>query len=88
LDWNLPRIDQDIFSVHAFQSVIQAASDGTGWVWIDVACIDQRNDSELKSRRCFSLAELEAELDIALNQKSPMLAQLFVHLRPAPIGQA
>lgn len=45
---NIPRIDPDHFRVTEFQNVIARTlnlcdSDGIEFVWLDIACIDQRN---------------------------------------------
>ncbi|KAL8365223.1 hypothetical protein RB595_004159 [Gaeumannomyces hyphopodioides] len=46
-DWEIPAIDPEHFTVDAFDKVITALGAGgtIQWVWLDVACIDQREES-------------------------------------------
>jgi hypothetical protein len=45
--WKIPSIDPQFFTVDAFQKVVNEhlAIDGIEWAWVDVACINQDNDS-------------------------------------------
>lgn len=43
ISWAIPEIRPDAFTVDEFQIVLQKASAETGWLWVDVACIDQED---------------------------------------------
>jgi hypothetical protein len=44
--WKVPTIDETHFTVEAFQKVVhQTGMRGVEWAWIEIACIDQENDS-------------------------------------------
>jgi hypothetical protein len=48
IEWTIPRIDPEHFTVDDFQGVIKqscilGANDRVDFLWIDVGCIDQRN---------------------------------------------
>lgn len=44
--WKIPVVDDSHFTVQAFQNTLQVMKDnGTDWAWIDIACIDQEDDS-------------------------------------------
>lgn len=46
-DWEIPAIDPEHFTVDAFDKVITTLGAGgtIQWAWLDVACIDQREES-------------------------------------------
>ncbi|RPA78937.1 hypothetical protein BJ508DRAFT_151121 [Ascobolus immersus RN42] len=48
-DWPIPSVTPDHFTVEAFLKVIARIGQEVEWVWIDVACIDQRDDSAQKA---------------------------------------
>ncbi|KAK8051738.1 hypothetical protein PG993_003123 [Apiospora rasikravindrae] len=50
IEWDIPPILPSHFSVSDFQNVLTEVGvvQGSGWVWVDVACIDQRDGSEMK----------------------------------------
>ncbi|RDW58304.1 hypothetical protein BP5796_12234 [Coleophoma crateriformis] len=49
IKWRVPSIDANkAFSVDEFRDLLQQIAGEDGFVWVDVACIDQRNDSEEK----------------------------------------
>ncbi|KAK8073949.1 heterokaryon incompatibility protein-domain-containing protein [Apiospora phragmitis] len=43
ITWPIPEIRPDIFTADEFRNAIQSASTDTGWLWVDVACIDQKD---------------------------------------------
>lgn len=47
VEWPIPPINPRHFKVAEFEHVIRksAHEGGVGWVWVDIACIDQRDDS-------------------------------------------
>ncbi|RDW57103.1 hypothetical protein BP6252_13849 [Coleophoma cylindrospora] len=50
IDWRVPSIDaKEAFSVDEFRDLLQRIAGKDGFVWVDVACIDQRDDSEEKN---------------------------------------
>ncbi|KAK8133117.1 hypothetical protein PG999_001290 [Apiospora kogelbergensis] len=44
ITWPIPEIRPEIFTVEEFQNAIHKASADTEWLWLDVACIDQKDD--------------------------------------------
>ncbi|RYP35791.1 hypothetical protein DL768_010964 [Monosporascus sp. mg162] len=42
--WKIPSIDPSHFSVAEFETAIARATDKKGYLWLDVACIDQENN--------------------------------------------
>lgn len=45
--WKIPSIDPQHFSVAEFRTAIDHAANGSGFIWLDIACID-RESSEMK----------------------------------------
>lgn len=44
--WEIPMVDGVHFTVRAFQDALEVIrKNGTDWVWLDIACIDQENDA-------------------------------------------
>ncbi|KAF2122733.1 hypothetical protein BDV96DRAFT_561287 [Lophiotrema nucula] len=43
VDWKIPSIDPSRFTVEDFQRTLLAVSRDTPFIWLDVACIDQKN---------------------------------------------
>lgn len=43
ISWEMPSIYPNHFTVDSFYKVLQAAASPNGLVWVDVACIDQKN---------------------------------------------
>ncbi|KAH6997393.1 hypothetical protein EDB80DRAFT_727752 [Ilyonectria destructans] len=43
--WDIPGIKSSHFTVNEFQVAINRAADGMQFLWLDVACIDQKNNS-------------------------------------------
>ena len=43
--WEIPGIKKSHFMVSEFQKVIQTVANNRQFIWLDVACIDQENDS-------------------------------------------
>jgi hypothetical protein len=43
IDWETPAVSPHIFTVAEFQSVLQHVGNDVDWVWVDIACIDQKN---------------------------------------------
>ncbi len=43
IPWKVPAIKSEAFTVEAFKKVIGHAGKDLGWVWVDIACIDQGN---------------------------------------------
>lgn len=52
IDWDVPPISSDLFSVQDFEKVLLRVSEKTGiaFIWVDVACINQNPSSEEKAR--------------------------------------
>lgn len=52
IDWDVPSISPDLFSVEDFERVLLRVSEETGvdFIWVDVACINQNPSSEEKAR--------------------------------------
>jgi hypothetical protein len=47
IEWDIPGIDATrAFSAEEFRDVLQRVAGENNFVWVDVACIDQRKDSE------------------------------------------
>lgn len=42
--WDIPPVKESTFSVKDFQSVINTVGREFNYIWIDVACIDQKNE--------------------------------------------
>ena len=47
ISWDIPPVDENLFTVRRMQSVLDKITQRTGidFVWLDVACIDQRENS-------------------------------------------
>lgn len=44
--WKIPAVRGEHFTVAAFQNVSNSMrEDGIDWIWVDVACIDQEDES-------------------------------------------
>lgn len=43
--WKIPSVKPSHFTVQEFLSAIEAASCNRQWLWLDIACIDQENQS-------------------------------------------
>ena len=43
ISWKIPAVRPHIFTASAFASVLNLISQGFGWVWVDIACIDQED---------------------------------------------
>ncbi|KAK8103579.1 uncharacterized protein PG998_010612 [Apiospora kogelbergensis] len=65
IDWDIPSIIPSHFTVDEFQNVLKqiGLTYGSGWVWVDVACIDQRHDSEMKKIEIGRQAAIFANAD-------------------------
>ncbi|KAF2252737.1 hypothetical protein BU26DRAFT_600993 [Trematosphaeria pertusa] len=50
LEWEIPSIKRSHFTAEQFTRIIKkiGAENSAGWVWVDVACIDQRDGSAAK----------------------------------------
>ncbi|KAL8790490.1 MAG: hypothetical protein Q9195_006349 [Heterodermia aff. obscurata] len=43
ITWNVPRIKHSHFTVESFHDTLKRAAGRNGLVWVDIACIDQKN---------------------------------------------
>ena len=43
INWSVPRIKPSHFSAESFHQVLKRAAGTNGFVWVDIACIDQEN---------------------------------------------
>jgi hypothetical protein len=43
--WRIPPVKDEVFSVASFRRVIEEIGKRHQWLWLDVACIDQENES-------------------------------------------
>ncbi|KAI0454252.1 hypothetical protein F5B21DRAFT_476441 [Xylaria acuta] len=43
ISWKVPSIDPEIFTAEQFHQVLAKASSNEGWIWVDIACIDQED---------------------------------------------
>ncbi|ORY12215.1 hypothetical protein BCR34DRAFT_663934 [Clohesyomyces aquaticus] len=43
--WKIPPVQEEVISVDAFERVIQHIGSQHEWLWLDIACIDQENES-------------------------------------------
>lgn len=52
IDWEVPSISPNLFSVQDFKNVLLRVSEETGvnFIWVDIACINQNSSSEEKAR--------------------------------------
>ncbi|KAK8054645.1 heterokaryon incompatibility protein-domain-containing protein [Apiospora phragmitis] len=65
IDWYTPPILPSHFTVGELQNVLMKFGlvHGSGWVWVDVACIDQRDGSEMKKIEIGRQAAIFANVD-------------------------
>ncbi|KAJ9604060.1 hypothetical protein H2200_011583 [Cladophialophora chaetospira] len=45
VDWKVPPVKPEGFTVQAFHRVVNHVSEGCSHIWLDVACIDQENEA-------------------------------------------
>ncbi|KAF2733405.1 hypothetical protein EJ04DRAFT_605689 [Polyplosphaeria fusca] len=50
IEWSIPAVQPGHFTHHQLETLIQqlAKEEDTGWIWLDVACIDQNDGSDMK----------------------------------------
>ncbi|KAI1735010.1 heterokaryon incompatibility protein-domain-containing protein [Xylaria scruposa] len=52
IPWKIPPVSEELFTVEEFETTIRkcACEAGADFIWVDVACIDQRSESPQKMR--------------------------------------
>ncbi|KAI0858805.1 hypothetical protein F4860DRAFT_484839 [Xylaria cubensis] len=73
VSWKIPSIDPEVFTAELFHQVLAKASSNEGWIWVDIACIDQE-DPIIKAE------EIGRQAAIFLTARS-----VFVWLHQSPI---
>jgi hypothetical protein len=66
VDWDIPSIEPEVFTVEEFRQVINTVSKGMEFIWIDIACIDQKNYK-------MKMEEIGRQAGIFLNAKQPFI---------------
>ncbi|RDW62523.1 hypothetical protein BP5796_10825 [Coleophoma crateriformis] len=84
VNWPIPGVKQDCFSVQNFQQAIHRASQGVAFIWLDVACIDQKH-------RAVKMAEIGRQAAIFNGARNSFIwlhSAPFANLQPAVEGLA
>lgn len=96
--WQIPAIDKDYFTVASFQKTIDRIREisGNQFLWIDIACIDQENETEKMKeigRQTGIFANADQEFiwlwtipAIELESGMEAFRHLDLHLRPIGMG--
>lgn len=57
ITWAVPAVREDCFTVAAFQRILEIVCEGVEFVWVDIACIDQR-DRKMKMQEVGRQAQI------------------------------
>lgn len=68
VDWPIPAILKTHFTPHAFKAAMERASKGVNqqceWLWVDIACIPQKHEHEIKQAKDMRGQEIGRQVEI------------------------
>jgi Heterokaryon incompatibility protein (HET) len=68
VDWPIPPIQKDHFTAASFRDAIKCAARGVNcpceWLWVDIACIPQKHNSETKEAASLRGQEIGRQVEI------------------------